>query len=68
MPYREGQCVAAGNGGHVDDLAGLALKGQVEAELRQEGLQRSPQHAFSAHADPMSSHLLRQHAWWCVQG
>ena len=68
VPYREGQCVAAGDGGHVDDLAGLSLKCQVKAELRQERLQRSPQHAFSAHADPMSLQPLRQHACWCVQG
>ena len=53
--YREGQRVAAGDRGHVDDLAGLALEGQGKAKLRQERLQRSPQQAISAHADPMSS-------------
>ena len=58
--YQKGQCVATGNGGHVDDLAGLALQGQVKAELRQERLQRSPQQAFSAHADP--SHHCNVHA------
>ena len=39
--YREGQRVAAVDGGHVEDLAGLALEGQVMAKLRQERLQRN---------------------------
>ena len=43
LTHRKGQCVAAIDGGHVEDLAGLALEGQVEAELRQERLQRSTQ-------------------------
>ena len=50
MTHRKGQCVAAVDGGHVEDLAGLALQGQVQAKLRQECLRRS----FSVDADSVS--------------
>ena len=63
LTYRKGQSVAAVDGRHVENLAGLALEGQVEAELRQERLQRSTQHALSVHADPVS-----KCACWCAHG